>query len=263
MTNSNDTSSWVAYTAAADFWGDSTHSQLSIRKNTRFLVDIRQHGQPGWLWGTTGDKTGWVPEWAAEVALDEKRKRRSRDRINPMLNRISQKHPSTDDLSMRQRRSRRHSTTDMRDVSWRIKLDSMESLTQCTTSRDRSGGKRHSYNLRRTAYKSNEAVNRLADITGLKMPSKSTRSNRSISTDSLTSRTSSRRSTGNVRDSSRRSSSNKKNSTFDLSTEDNKNNNKNKSSSPVKKSLFAGKLSKMTKRLSSQSGLNLVGSPSA
>ncbi len=258
MTNSNDTSSWVAYTAAADFWGDSMHSQLSIRKNTRFLVDIRQHGQPGWLWGTTGDKTGWVPEWAAEVALDEKRKRRSRDRINPMLNRISEKQQSTEDLSMR-RRSTRHSSTDVRDVSWRIKLDSMESLTQVTTSRDRSGGKRHSYNLRRTSYKSNEAVNRLADITGLKMPSKSTRSNRSISTDSLTSRTSSRRSTGSVRDSSRRSSSNKKNSTFDLGTD----NNNNKKSSPVKKSLFAGKLSKMTRRLSSQTGLNLVGSPSA
>eukprot|EP00531_Pseudo-nitzschia_arenysensis_P005132 CAMPEP_0116132974 /NCGR_PEP_ID=MMETSP0329-20121206/9850_1 /TAXON_ID=697910 /ORGANISM="Pseudo-nitzschia arenysensis, Strain B593" /LENGTH=260 /DNA_ID=CAMNT_0003627557 /DNA_START=121 /DNA_END=903 /DNA_ORIENTATION=- len=258
LDNSNHSSVWVSYTAAADFWGDSQHSQLSIRKNTRFLVDIRQHGQPGWLWGTTGDKTGWVPEWAAEV--DEKpqqqhkqlrRQRRSRDRINPMLDRITEKNHdsfelnSTTDYS--RRRSRRHSVTGDRDTSWRIKLDSMENLATMNNNKT-------SYRKDRS-YKSTEAVSRLAAITGLKVKTASkschNRSISSLSTESLTSRGSSRRSTGSFRDSSRRSSSNKKNSAFD-----------DLDKSGGKKPLF-GKLSKMTRRLSSQSGLNLVTTPQA
>lgn len=252
LNKTSSNSLWVSYTAAADFWGDSRSSQLSIRKNTRFLVDIRQHGQPGWLWGTTGDKTGWVPEWAAEPALDEQRRktRRSRDRINPMLDRISE----SDNHS--RRRSRRHSMTDARDVSWRIKLDSMESLSHAMTTNTTTNKSITNSSYRKDrSYKSTEAVSRLADITGLKMPKKtsqSSRSNRSISTESLTSRGSSRRSsTGSVRDSSRRNRSNKKNSTFDLDK------------SGGKKALFGAKFSKMTKRLSSQTGLNLVTTPQA
>ncbi len=264
--NSNNSSVWVSYKAAADFWGDSQHSQLSIRKNTRFLVDIRQHGQPGWLWGTTGDKTGWVPEWAAEV--DEKpqkqqqslrRQRRSRDRINPMLDRISEKNHDSfelDTTDYSRRRSRRSSFTDARDVSWRIKLDSMENLATMNKSITSTGLNKSSYRKDRSNKKSTEAVSRLADITGLKVPKKKSvssshnRSISSISTESLTSRGSSRRSTGSLRDSSRRSSSNKKNITFDLDK------------SGGKKPLF-GKLSKMTRRLSGQSGLNLVTTPQA
>lgn len=262
MLDNNNSSLWVSYTAAADFWGCSQASQLSIRKNTRFLVDIRQHGQPGWLWGTTGDKTGWVPEWAAEVndqPQKQRKQRRSRDRINPMLDRISEKNHDSFELDTNnysRRRSRRASLTDARDTSWRIKLDSMENLATPAMNKSitSTGLNKTSYRKDRS-YKSTEAVSRLADITGLKVPKHKSaschnRSISSISTESLTSRGSSRRSTGSFRDSSRRSSSNKKNIAFDLDK------------SGGKKPLF-GKLSKMTRKLSNQSGLNLVTTPQA
>lgn len=152
---------WVAYTATADFWGDSRASQISFRKNARVDVDVHQYPQNGWRWGKSGDRTGWFPEWAAEEnslsrSSHQRNSGRSRDRITPMMEKISEKKPgdgvdrrnkstksirnkstksnksSATDCSKSPRQprfSRRHSTGGPEGLlSWREKLSSMTAV---------------------------------------------------------------------------------------------------------------------------------------
>jgi len=195
---------WVAYTATADFWGDSRSSQISFRKNARVDVDANRY-QNGWKWGKSGDRTGWFPEWAAEEkslsrSSHQRSSGRSRDRITPMMEKISEKKPgdsvdrrnkssksirnkstksNATEVSKRAPRkprySRRHSTGGPEGLTWREKLTSMaanrspQKDPECEEESIivlESDGKNTSYRKERS-YKSAEAANRMAEITGI------------------------------------------------------------------------------------------------
>jgi len=106
IASNSSNSRWVSCIAKADFWGDSRASQLSFRRNACLYVDLGMNPQNGWRWGEIGARKGWFPDWAVEpIASRDDRSQlspnsgrsrnrrgsigRSRDRIAPMLERIS------------------------------------------------------------------------------------------------------------------------------------------------------------------------------
>lgn len=118
-TNTSDREpKWVSYTSVADFWGDSRSSQLSFRKKSRIEVDANQTSQIGWLWGKSGDKTGWFPEWAAEKRLSSRsshHRHKHRDRISPKLEKITE--DGLDRRSSSKKSNRNKSSNDLRNLS--------------------------------------------------------------------------------------------------------------------------------------------------
>ena len=187
---------WVTYTATADFWGDARSSQLSFRKKSRIEVDANQSSsQVGWLWGTSGERTGWFPEWAAEERISSRSShhRKNRDRISPMLEKISEdgkksklgkSKKSSSDLrssskkgtkspKSKVRMSRRHSSTGAEDLG-------ISNHNQKNTKWETQGN--DSYRNERNS-NSSHAESRMADFN----KSFSSRSARSISTRSVSS----------------------------------------------------------------------------
>jgi hypothetical protein len=202
-TNSSDNEPrWVTYTATADFWGDSRSSQLSFRKKSKIEVDANQSSsQVGWLWGTTGDRTGWFPEWAAEERLSSRSShhRKNRDRIAPMLEKISEdgkksqrskSKKSSNDLrsaskkgmtssKSKVRMGRRHSTTGAEDLAI---SNHQKNAKWETLGNDSNGTTTSSYRNERVS-NSSHAESRMADFN----KSFSSRSARSMSTKSVSS----------------------------------------------------------------------------
>merc|ERR1719428_2666022 len=68
---SQSNTQWVLCTAKADFFGDSSASQLAFRKDARLEIDLLLPPQNGWRWGMVSGRAGWLPAWAAEPLLSK------------------------------------------------------------------------------------------------------------------------------------------------------------------------------------------------